>query len=52
MVASAAGGEEEIVYADIDLNFLDAVRHEMPLTSQRRNDMYKTMRMALRENLI
>ena len=42
VIASAAGGEEEIVYADIDLNHLRSVRSQIPVTRQRRTDLYET----------
>ncbi|XP_014664519.1 PREDICTED: omega-amidase NIT2-like [Priapulus caudatus] len=38
--------KEEIVYADIDLNYLDEVRDAIPVTKQRREDVY-TMSKAL-----
>ena len=40
VVASAAEAEE-IVYADIDLNHLEAIRSQIPVTFQRRNDVYE-----------
>jgi omega-amidase len=42
VVASAAGAEEEIVYADIDLDYLVAIRSQIPVTIQRRKDLYET----------
>ena len=41
VMASAAGGGEEIVYADIDLNHVEAIRSQIPVTFQRRNDVYE-----------
>ena len=41
VVASAAGGGEEIVYADIDLDHLQTIRSQIPVTVQRRNDVYE-----------
>ncbi|CAB4002777.1 Omega-amidase NIT2 [Paramuricea clavata] len=32
--------QEDIVYADIDLNYLEEVRSQVPITSQRRHDLY------------
>ena len=32
--------QEDIVMADIDLEYLDTVRAQVPVTVQRRNDMY------------
>ena len=42
VIASAAGAEEEIVYADIDLDYLLAIRRQIPVTFQRRMDLYET----------
>jgi len=39
VVSSAAGGEEEIVYADIDLDHLKTIRGQIPVTVQRRQDL-------------
>ncbi|XP_030583529.1 omega-amidase NIT2 [Archocentrus centrarchus] len=39
-VISKAGPEEAVVYADIDLQYLADVRQQIPITSQRRNDLY------------
>ncbi|KPP66252.1 omega-amidase NIT2-like [Scleropages formosus] len=39
-VISKAGAEETVVYADIDLQYLAEVRQQIPITSQRRGDMY------------
>uniref|UniRef100_A0A671SNI4 omega-amidase n=1 Tax=Sinocyclocheilus anshuiensis TaxID=1608454 RepID=A0A671SNI4_9TELE len=35
-----AGPEESVVYADIDLQYLADVRQQIPITTQRRNDLY------------
>ena len=43
VVSSAAGGEEEIVYADIDLDHLKTIRKQIPVTVQRRQDLYETI---------
>jgi len=45
VVASAAGGEEEIVYADIDLDHLQSIRSQIPVTLQRRTDLYETKKV-------
>lgn len=42
VVASAKGGEEEIVYADINLDHLQTIRSQIPVTVQRRHDLYET----------
>ena len=43
VVSSAAGGEEEIVYANIDLDHLKTIRKQIPVTVQRRQDLYETI---------
>jgi len=40
-VISKAGHEEEIIMADIDLEHLEAVRNQIPIGFQRRNDLYQ-----------
>ncbi|CAL8309531.1 unnamed protein product [Lota lota] len=39
-VISSTGSEEAVVYADIDLQYLADVRQQIPLTVQRRDDLY------------
>ncbi|KAF3834819.1 hypothetical protein F7725_027378 [Dissostichus mawsoni] len=39
-VISKAGTEEEVIYADIDLQYLADVRQQIPITAQRRHDLY------------
>lgn len=39
-VVSKAGSEESIIYADIDLQYLSEIRQQIPITAQRRNDLY------------
>ncbi|XP_067085901.1 omega-amidase NIT2 [Osmerus mordax] len=39
-VISKAGAEETVVYADIDLQYLADVRQQIPITAQRRGDLY------------
>uniref|UniRef100_A0A8C5G4R8 omega-amidase n=1 Tax=Gouania willdenowi TaxID=441366 RepID=A0A8C5G4R8_GOUWI len=39
-VVSKAGPEETIIYADIDLQYLADVRQQIPITTQRRDDIY------------
>ena len=36
--------EEAIVYTDIDLKMVDNVRNQVPVTSQRRHDLYEVAR--------
>ncbi|XP_062854049.1 omega-amidase NIT2 [Trichomycterus rosablanca] len=40
-VITKAGSEESVVYADIDLQYLADVRQQIPITMQRREDIYK-----------
>lgn len=39
-VIAKAGPEETIIYADIDLQYLADIRQQIPITSQRRDDLY------------
>ncbi|XP_077439944.1 omega-amidase NIT2 [Vanacampus margaritifer] len=39
-VISKAGAEEAVIYADIDLQYLADVRQQIPITAQRRHDVY------------
>lgn len=39
-VITKAGSDESVVYADIDLQYLADVRQQIPITTQRRNDIY------------
>ncbi|CAB4066790.1 NIT2 [Lepeophtheirus salmonis] len=43
-VISKAGVEEEIIYADINLAYVDEVRQSIPVHTQKRNDIYKLSR--------
>jgi len=42
-VLSKASKEEEIIYADIDLDFLDGVRNQIPIGFQKRHDLYSVV---------
>ncbi|XP_003973949.2 omega-amidase NIT2 [Takifugu rubripes] len=42
-VVSKAGPEEAIIYADIDLQYLAEIRKQIPITTQRRHDLYTVM---------
>ncbi|CAN7940040.1 unnamed protein product [Ixodes pacificus] len=42
-VVRSAGVDEEIVLADVDINYLDSVRYQLPLPKQRRNDLYRVV---------
>ncbi|MED6260592.1 Carbon-nitrogen hydrolase [Ataeniobius toweri] len=39
-VIAKSGPEETIIYADIDLQYLADIRQQIPITSQRRDDLY------------
>ncbi|KAL2090004.1 hypothetical protein ACEWY4_014692 [Coilia grayii] len=39
-VITKAGATEEVVYADIDLQYLADVRQQIPITAQKRTDLY------------
>uniref|UniRef100_A0A8D0AXY9 omega-amidase n=1 Tax=Sander lucioperca TaxID=283035 RepID=A0A8D0AXY9_SANLU len=39
-VISKAGPEEAVIYADIDLQYLADIRQQIPITAQRRDDIY------------
>ncbi|XP_015246967.1 PREDICTED: omega-amidase NIT2 [Cyprinodon variegatus] len=39
-VVAKAGPEETVIYADIDLQYLADIRQQIPITSQRRDDLY------------
>ncbi|XP_076004729.1 omega-amidase NIT2 [Genypterus blacodes] len=39
-VISKAGAEEAVIYADIDLQYLADIRQQIPITAQRRSDLY------------
>ncbi|XP_067001433.2 omega-amidase NIT2 isoform X2 [Anabrus simplex] len=41
-IVAKAGIEEEIVYGDIDLNKVDEVRNNIPISKQWRSDIYET----------
>ncbi|XP_022607158.1 omega-amidase NIT2 isoform X1 [Seriola dumerili] len=39
-VICKAGAEEAVIYADIDLQYLADIRQQIPITAQRRDDLY------------
>ncbi|XP_054458755.1 omega-amidase NIT2 [Anoplopoma fimbria] len=39
-VISKAGAEEAVIYADVDLQYLADIRQQIPVTAQRRDDLY------------
>jgi len=49
-VISSAGEEETIIYADLDIDRVNDVRQAIPVSSQRRQDIYETV--AVKEPLI
>lgn len=44
-VIAKAGHDEEIIFADIDISRMNEVRQQIPLTKQRRFDMYQTTKV-------
>ena len=44
-VAAKAGHGEEIVYADINLDYMAEVRQQIPITLQRRNELYAVKKL-------
>ncbi|CAN8006717.1 unnamed protein product, partial [Ixodes pacificus] len=42
-VVRSAGVDEEVLLADIDIGYLDAVRHRLPIAKQRRDDLYEVV---------
>jgi omega-amidase len=42
-VIAKAGADEEIVYADLDFNSLTSIRDSIPVTKQRRFDVYRNV---------
>jgi predicted amidohydrolase len=40
-IITSAGGEETILYADIDFDLLAQIRRELPLLKHRRPDLYQ-----------
>jgi len=49
-VISKASEKEDIIVADIDLEFLEGVRKQIPIGFQKRNDMYKVVDSEFMEN--
>ncbi|XP_078661365.1 omega-amidase NIT2-like [Branchiostoma floridae x Branchiostoma belcheri] len=45
-VVAKAGHEEEIVYSDVDLSYVDEVRSSIPTSNQRRADIYNLQDMS------
>ena len=41
-----ASAEEEIIYADIDLDHLTAIRNQIPISFQQRSDLYAVRELA------
>lgn len=48
-IIAKTGGDEDIVYADIDLNLIKEIRRQMPLDSMRRNDLYRVQNLMEKE---
>ncbi|XP_074644239.1 omega-amidase NIT2-like isoform X2 [Tubulanus polymorphus] len=49
-VVSKAEAKEQVLYQDIDLEFLDAVRKQIPISTQQRKDMYEVVEVSGWEN--
>lgn len=39
-IIAQAGEHEEVIFADIDLDYVDEVRQQIPVQHQKRNDLY------------
>lgn len=44
-VVAKAGHAEEIVYADINLDYMAEVRQQVPISLQRRNELYEVKKL-------
>ena len=42
-VISKASEKEDIIFADIDMEFLEGVRKQVPIGFQKRNDLYRVV---------
>ncbi|KAK8765814.1 hypothetical protein V5799_031570 [Amblyomma americanum] len=42
-VVASAGAEEDVVFGDVDLELLESVRNQIPITIQNRNDLYNVV---------
>jgi omega-amidase len=42
-IVATCGHEETIVYADLDLHSIETTRQNIPVTTQRRFDLYKNV---------
>ena len=42
-VVVTAGEEEVILYSDVDLNLLDSIREQIPVSKQKRHDIYQVV---------
>ncbi|KAK8765813.1 hypothetical protein V5799_031569 [Amblyomma americanum] len=40
-VISSAGAAEDVIVGDVDLDYLESVRNQIPVTRQRRSDLYE-----------
>ena len=41
-VVSSAEEKEAVVYGDVDLDYVEQVRTSVPLSKQKRNELYKS----------
>ncbi len=44
-IMAMAGGSEKIIFADIDLGYINKVRKELPVLKNRRNDIYNLLQI-------
>ena len=44
-VVSKAGEKEEIILEDIDLEYLNQIRDQIPISKQRRSDLYSVKKV-------
>ena len=42
-VVTTTGGEEVILYSDVDLDLLDSIREQIPISKQKRHDVYQVV---------
>jgi len=42
-VVMTAGEEEVILYSDVDLDLLDNIREQIPVSKQKRHDVYQVV---------
>lgn len=45
-IVAKAGHGDEVIYADVDLEKLEAIRKQIPITFQRRTDLYSVKKLG------